>query len=79
MAHYYTISCTTENGVGILQRLASICTRNRLNIEKLVAQEGGHGIAHVEVLFFCEQRVIDRVAYQLRKVVEVIELKVEQA
>ena len=41
MEHLYVLNATTENSMRVLQRMTSIFSRHRLNIEKLNVNEIG--------------------------------------
>ena len=51
MEHLYVLNATTENSMRVLQRMTSIFSRHRLNIEKLNVNEIGQtGVSHFTIM-----------------------------
>ncbi len=76
----YAISMTTENALRVLQRVASIFSRNRINIEQLnVFETKTVGVSHFNVVIYCEPQTIDKLLKQLGKMIELREVHVHNA
>jgi len=73
----YFISMTTENALSVLQRIASIFSRHRINIEQMtVCETANRGVSHFSlVLHSCDKKIY-KVISQLDKVIEVIDIKI---
>jgi len=77
MKNIYLISMKAENALRVLQRVASVFSRNRINIEQLnvFAAEIGN-ISHLNITICSESCLVKRVIKQLNKVIEVHEIEV---
>ncbi|TNF69864.1 MAG: acetolactate synthase small subunit [Gammaproteobacteria bacterium] len=73
----YFISMTTENALCVLQRIASVFSRHRINIEQLnVCETVNHGISHFNLVLHAYDEKIHKVIKQLAKVIEVIDIHI---
>lgn len=80
MGQLYSISMTTENALRVLQRIASIFSRNRVNIEQLnVFETKTVGLSHFHVVIYSEPKAIDNLIKQLAKMIELREVHVHSA
>ncbi len=69
----FTIIAFSENSIGLLNRLTIIFTRRHLNIESLTVSESAiHGIFKFTIVVISTQSLIEKVAKQIEKVVDVL-------
>ena len=77
MEHLYVLNATTENSMRVLQRMTSIFSRHRLNIEKLNVNEIGQtGVSHFTIMIHSTEEKVQRVLNQLNRIVELLEVSV---
>lgn len=77
MQYIYAISLLTENTLRVLQRLSSIFSRYRVNIEQMnVFETANKGFSYVNIIFYSNEKTTDIVIKQLQKIVELVEVKV---
>ncbi len=77
MEYLYVLNATTENSMRVLQRMSSIFSRHRLNIEGLNVNEVGcSGISHFTIMIYSTEEKIQRVLNQLNAIVELLEVKI---
>lgn len=77
MKYIYALSVVTENTTRVLQRMAGIFARNRINIEQLtVFETGNKGTSFFNIVIHSDVRCIERVIKQLQRIVELLEIKV---
>ncbi|KTC77887.1 ACT domain-containing protein [Legionella brunensis] len=77
MKYIYALSIVTENTIRVLQRMASIFARNRLNIEQLtVFETGNKGVSLCNVVIHSDIETMERAIKQLRRIVELLEVNV---
>lgn len=75
--YIYVLSMITENSLRVLQRMAGIFSRQRLNIEQLtVFETPNKGISCFNVMIFGDEKVTNRVIMQLQRIVELREVKI---
>ncbi len=80
MKNLYSISMTTDNTLRVLQRVASIFSRNRINIEQLnVFETKTEGVSHFTIAIYSEPKAIDSLLKQLGKMIELREVHVHHA
>ena len=73
----YFISMTTENALCVLQRIASIFSRHRINIEQMnVFETANKGVSHFNLVLHSNDEKINKVIRQLAKVIEVIDIQI---
>lgn len=76
MVKEYIVIAFTENQIGVLNRITSVYLRRKINIESLKVSESAiKGISMFVISAFTTEEVIDRVAKQLRNIIDVIEVK----
>jgi acetolactate synthase-1/3 small subunit len=69
-----TISITTENALGVMQKVAAMFTRRRLNIESLAVSDAERaGLSRFTIVLYCTHEQADKLVKQMRKIVEVQE------
>jgi acetolactate synthase I/III small subunit len=77
MEMIYFLSMTTDNTLCVLQRIASVFSRHRINIEQMsIFETKRKGISHFSIVIHCEQDKIDKVMKQLRRIIEVIDIQI---
>jgi acetolactate synthase I/III small subunit len=77
MKYIYALSVVTENTTRVLQRMAGIFARNRLNIEQLtVFETSNKGTSFFNIVIHSDAQTIARVVEQLKKIVELMEIKI---
>jgi acetolactate synthase-1/3 small subunit len=73
----YIISITTENTLNVLQRISSIFSRHRVNIEQLnVTETINKGVSHFTVILHSHNEKMRKIVKQLNKIIEVIDIKI---
>lgn len=77
MRYIYAISVVTENTLRVLQRMAGIFARHRLNIEQMnVFETGNKGTSYFNIIVHSDARTADRVIKQLQRIFELLEVKI---
>ncbi len=77
MQSIYVISAITENTMRVLQRMAGIFSRQRLNIEQLTVFETGRkGLSCFNIVVHSDARKMERTMHQLRRIVELMEVNI---
>ena len=67
----------TENSPGVLQRIATIFTRRKINIERLHVQEmEQQGFSEFSILVACEAHSAIIMAKQIARIIEVLDVSV---
>jgi len=75
MKQEYTISIFTENHIGILSRITLILTRRQINIESITASESAvNGIQMLTMVVRAAPEMVEKVARQIEKLVDVIKV-----
>ena len=76
MIKEYIVIAFTENQIGVLNRITALYLRRKINIESLKVSESSiKGISMFVISAFTTQEVIDKLAKQLRNIVEVIQVE----
>lgn len=77
MQSIYVISALTENTLRVLQRVAGIFARYRLNIEQLnVFETNNKGTSYFNIIVHSDAKTMERVIKQLEKIIELFEVKI---
>ena len=77
MKYIYAISVVTENTLRVLQRIAGIFARQRVNIEQMnVFETSNKGTSYFNIVFHSDPKTTDRVVKQLQKIFELKDLKI---
>ncbi len=77
MKSIYVLSVMTENTLRVLQRMAGIFARHRLNIEQLtVFETSNKGTSYFNIVIHSDDKTIERVVKQLQRIFEVLEVKI---
>ena len=75
---FYVLSINTENAMRVLQRIASVFSRHRINIEQLnVFATPCNDISHFSIAVYSEEIPMNKLVKQLSNIVELIDIKVE--
>lgn len=79
MRNMYLISATTENTLRVLQRIASLFSRYRVNIEQMnVFETGKKNISHFSIAVHTEEEMIEKLIKQLHRIVELIDVNISK-
>ncbi len=77
MKNNYSLSMTTENALRVLQRIATVLAKHRINIEKLnVSETQTKGVSHFNIVVCTEENLLTKLVKQLQRIVEVYEVHV---
>ncbi len=77
MQYIYAISIITENALRVLQRMAGIFARHRVNIEQMhVFETSNKGISYFNVVIHSDDKTTTRVIMQLQRIFEFVEVKI---
>lgn len=77
--HFYTITVVSENKPGVLYRIAGIFLRRKINVESLEVHETAtQGISKFTIVINADEALIEKVASQIRKVIEIISAEIVQ-
>lgn len=80
MKNLYFISMTTDNTLRVLQRVASVFSRNRVNIEQLnIFETKEDNISHFNLAIYTESALVEKLLKQLEKIVECHEVHARSA
>lgn len=73
----YVISALSENTLRVLQRMAGMFARHRLNIEQLnVFETNNKGTSYFNIIVHSNDKTIETLVKQLQRIIEVFEVKV---
>lgn len=68
----YTLSIFTENSPGVLHRITTMFTKRKINIDSLtVSETEQHGISRFTFVVKVDDRLIDTLVKQLKRIIEV--------
>jgi acetolactate synthase-1/3 small subunit len=77
MKMIYMLSLTTDNALRVLQRISSIFSRKRLNVEQLTVVDIGHGnMSHFSIKVLSNEHEIQDLMNKLNKIVELHDVSV---
>lgn len=80
MKDLHFISMTTDNALRVLQRISSVFSKNRINIEQLnVFETKTKNISHFNIAIYTENEMVEKILKQLGKIVECHEVHVRSA
>ncbi|APC97266.1 ACT domain-containing protein [Francisella frigiditurris] len=73
----YFIAINTENTLCVLQRISSILSRNRVNIEQMtVFETANKGISHFNLVVHSTEIKIEKIIKKLANIIEVIDINI---
>ncbi|MCD6597721.1 MAG: acetolactate synthase small subunit, partial [Bacteroidales bacterium] len=76
----FTLSLFTENHIGLLNQITIIFTRRQINIESITASEPAvKGVHMLTIVVNTSPELIEKVAKQLEKLVDVLKVFVHEA
>ena len=76
----YFLSINTENALCVLQRIASIFSRYRINIEQMnVFETANKGISHFNIVLHSDEDKIQQIVKKLEKIVEVLNITISSS
>ena len=77
MQQLYFLSLTTDNTLRVLQRIASIFARHRVNVEHMnVFESKCKGISHFSITIYSDNDRLDKIVKQLKRIVELHDVQV---
>lgn len=77
MKYIYVISIISENELRVLQRIAGVLSRNRLNIINMnVYEMSNQETSYFNVTFQSESNITNKVIQQLQRIIELLEVKI---
>lgn len=77
MEYIYVISMVTENKIRVLQRIAAVFARHRLNIINMnVYEMSNKESSYFNVAFQSEAHTKNKVIHQLQRIIELLEVKI---
>ena len=75
MEYLFVITATAENVLRVLQRMASLLTRNRLKMQRINVVEQGCA-AQLSVALRTDEESMEKLLRQLRKMADLMDVKV---
>lgn len=77
MEKIFFISLTTENTLRVLQRISTVFSRQRVNIEQLnVFETKKQGISHFSIVIHANDIALEKLVKQLKKIIELLDVRV---
>lgn len=74
--YMYVISIVSQNQLCVLQRIAGIFSRYRINIEHLNISRHTENLSYWNVVINSSDIKVDRLLNQLQKVIDVVNIKI---
>lgn len=74
--HMYVFSIITQNTLCVLQRIAGMFSRYRINIEHINISKHTNTLSYWTVVIYSHDEKVDLLTKQLSKVIEVVEIKI---
>lgn len=69
------ITINKKNTLSVLQRIASLLSRNRINIEQLtVFKTANVGISNFDIVIHCTQNKFEKIVKKIANVIDVIDI-----
>lgn len=79
MNYIFVITATAEDVLRVLQRMASLMTRNRLKMQQInVIEMGVNGSAHLTLALLADEKTVEKLIKQLRKMSDLLDVKISQ-
>lgn len=72
----YVISIITQNTLCVLQRVAGMFSRYRINIEHINISRHTETLSYWNVVIYSEEERIDLLIKQLAKMIELVDVKI---
>lgn len=74
---FYELSLMTENTLRVLQRITTVFSRHRINIERLTVFETEQpGVSQFYVVIQCSTTLICKMMKQLQRIIELLEIRI---
>lgn len=74
--HMYVFSIITQNTLCVLQRVAGIFSRYRINIEHVNISRHTNTLSYWTIVIHSHDEKVDLLTKQLNKIIEVVEIKI---
>jgi acetolactate synthase-1/3 small subunit len=74
--YMYVISIVSQNQLCVLQRIAGIFSRYRINIEHLNISRHSENLSYWNVVINSDDIKVNRLLNQLQKVIDVVNIKI---
>ena len=72
----YVISIITQNTLCVLQRVAGMFSRYRINIEHINISRHSEALSYWNVVIYTEEEKIEILTKQLQKIIELVSVKI---
>ncbi len=72
----YVMSIITQNTLCVLQRVAGMFSRYRINIEHINISRHSEALSYWNVVIYSEDEKVDLLTKQLKKIIELVDVKV---
>lgn len=72
----YVISIITQNTLCVLQRVAGMFSRYRINIENINISRHSEALSYWNVVIYSTDQKVDLLIKQLTKVIELVDIKI---
>lgn len=72
----YVISIITQNTLSVLQRVAGMFSRYRINIEHINISRHTDKLSYWNVVIYSEEDRLELLTKQLSKIIEVVQIKI---
>ena len=72
----YVMSIITQNTLCVLQRVAGMFSRYRINIEHINISRHSVALSYWNVVIYTEQEKVDLLTKQLKKIIELVDVKI---
>ncbi len=72
----YVISIITQNTLCVLQRVAGMFSRYRINIEHINISRHTETLSYWNIVTYCEDDRIELLTKQLTKIIELVDIKI---
>jgi acetolactate synthase-1/3 small subunit len=77
MKYIYAISLVTENTLRVLQRIAGIFSRQRINIEQMnIFETQNKGTSYFNIVIHSDEKTVDRLIKQLQRIIELLDVNI---
>ena len=72
----YVMSIITQNTLCVLQRVASMFSRYRINIEHINISRHSEALSYWNVVIYTEETKVELLKKQLNKIIELVDVKI---
>lgn len=75
----FVITLTTENNLRVLQRVAGVFSRNRVNVEQLnICASTDANTSYFNMVVYGDDKTLNRVQQQLARIIELFAIQVSK-